>query len=579
MIHKKCFISEERWVFLSTILLFFFFILVHGFYFERYIVFFESLFSGSISGIPLDDFETLAFVGLDIVLAKIYKLFPDIAWFDYSHIALSILTALLYLRAIAQLTIKRGMGFALGLVISLCATALVYFNLVSANFSREVILFSILMLFAFWGWNRLKPLYHYLLVFCAFCIVILTRVEFGFLAAILFGGFVLTQWRYLFAQWRWLVAPLAFFVLIGSYLYYDRNNTNDFAKESDFSQYLISDASYVETFRHFEDPKDSLRYLAAKELWLSDTASLKIEFFRSLQQYKISFSLAYFKKLFPFYFSKATSMLGSFLNDDLPFLILPILLWLYFIVESWIVIGNLKERWAVLTLPLLWVIFLLFVLCYLVRMETTVLHPFLLIATLFLLAVHNSPAPLNKLNISRFLKGLLFITLLLHFVWTNIHLNTFSRQKAKIIVFNQNTAKEADSLANGKYLMLDGYSNLILDHKPGKNFVFKKPKAVLLYDCGQLILGKHFLEYHRKICDCNPLDNVSFYSFLLAHKDELLILSNPQRNDFIKAYLHGMHQLDIDFVKLEGDFHAEKLIDIGLDIHYYTIRNSPTAAK
>ena len=116
-------------VILFTIALYF----IHGFYFERYIVFLESLFSGAISGTPSDDFQTIAYVGLDALFAKIYTLFPHVAWFDYSHIGLAVLTAVLYLWAIAQLTIKRGMGFILGLAVSLCATPLVYFNLVSAK--------------------------------------------------------------------------------------------------------------------------------------------------------------------------------------------------------------------------------------------------------------------------------------------------------------------------------------------------------------------------------------------------------------------------------------------------------------
>ncbi len=571
---KKKYIPKDRRIFLFTMLFFFLLIQIHGYYFERYLVFLETLFSGAISGIPLDDFQTIAYVGLDTMSSKIYKLFPNIAWLDYSTTGIATITAILYLWGIAQLTIKRGMGFILGLIVSLCSALLVYFNLASANSSREAYLFTIMMLFVFWGWNNGKSGLRYLFAFSSFCIIMLIRVEFGFLAVVVFGGFAFLQWRWFIKQWRWFIAPFSFCVLIGSFLYIDRNYSGDFAKESDFSQYLIADADYLEVFSHFEDPKDSLRYLAAKELWLSDTASLKIEFFRSLQQYKVGLSTSYFKNYFPFYFAKATAMLGYFLKENLPFLILPLLLWLYFMAESWLVVGDIKKRWTALTLPLLWILFLLLVLCYLVRMETTVLQPFLLTAILFLLATHNTSLSLIQRSKSRLLKGLLLLCLFFLLFWANSYLNAFIKQKEKILTMCNKASKEADSLAQGKYLMLDGYSTLIFDHKPGKNFVFKKPKKILLYDCGQLILSSQFLNYHSKICQCNPLDNVSFYSFLLAHNDELLLLSNPQRNAFIKGYLRGMHQMDIDFVEVAGDFAAEKLKDYGLEMHYYTIRKS-----
>lgn len=571
---KKYFIPRDRRIFLFTMLFFFLLILIHGFYFERYLVFLETLFSGAITGIPLADFQTIAYVGLIVISAKLYQLFPNVAWLDYSTIGIAMITAVLYLWGIAQLTIKRGMGFVLGLIVTLCATPLVYFNLASANNSREAFLFPMLMLFVFWGWSSAKPCYRYLFTLFIFCIIMLIRVEFGYLAVVVFGGFALLQWRWFIKQWRWFIAPFTFCMLIGSYLYIDRNYSGDFAKESDFSQYLISDATNVEIFNHFEDPKDSLRYLAAKELWLSDTANLKIEFFRSLQQYKVGLSTSYFRDYFPIYFTKGIDMLRFFLNDDLPFLILPLLLWLYFMAESWLVVGDIKKRWAILTIPFLWILFLLLAICYLVRMETTVLQPFLLIATLFLLATHNSTVSAHRINRARFLKVLLLLPLIFLFFWANSHLSSFTKQKEKILTLCQKVSAEADSIARGKYLMLDGYSTLIFDHKPGKNFVFKQPKKILLYDCGQLILGHQYLEYYSEICQCNPLDNASFYSFLLAHKDELLLLSNPQRNAFIKTYLYGMHQMDIDFVKVPGDFEAEKLKDFGIEIHYYTIRNS-----
>lgn len=568
--------NVKWWSFGLAVLVTLGYIVFYGFFFERYIVFLESLFSGAISGIPLFDFQNIAYVGLALVFSKLYQLVPDFYWLDASHILVALVTALLFFFGVAMLAQKRGVGLVAALLLSGNVAALTYFNLVSSNNCREILLFTSMMLLVFWGWQKHKPWWKFVLAWVGMVLIALLRFEFAAFAAVVFCCFAATQPGWLKVQWKWFLAPLAFFVVVGAYLFYDRNYSGDFAKESDFSQYLIADADHLALFESFSDPKDSLRYMAAKELWLSDTANLKIDFFRSLQQYKVGFSVNYFQNYFPFYLKRAIEMLAYFVSDNLAFVLLPLLLLIYFLAQAIWVTADVRQRWPVLLLPFTAIVFLLLLLCYLVRMETTVFQPLMLVSVLYLLATKNqTPPPAQRTQRDARLKvvlaGLLFVNLIV----ANKQLYSFANQRSRLLQNNMAACREADSLAAGKYLLLDGYSNLIYDHRPGNNFVFKQPKNILLYDCGQLILAEPFLSYHASICQCNPLDNMAFYSFLLTNKKDVLLLSNPQRMAFVMGYLRGMHGLPIGYRKMEGGFEAEKLTDFGMELHYYTLTDNP----
>lgn len=563
------------WFFATAITFMLCFVIGYGFFYERYIVFLETLFSGSITGVPLFDFLNIAFVGLDKIFAWLYHQFPNFYWLDASHIAVAFVAILLYLWGIAMLAAKRGLGFWAGALLAANASTLVYFNLVSNNNSREAFFLVSILLFFFWGYNTHKPKWQYLLAIISFVLIALLRVEFALLALIVFGGFVAVQYQWLKQQWKWLIAPVLFLIFMGGYLYVDRNYSSSFAKESDFSQYLIADADNFDVLETFNNKKDSLRYLAAKELWLSDTTNLKIDFFRSLQQYKIGFSLNYFQHYFPKYFENANQLLWQSLIDNLPFLILVLSLLAYFIIESFWAHKNIRQRWKVLLLPFLWQLALLWFLCYTVRMETTVLQPMLLVSVLFLLGTNNKPTqPVLNDSIVLFSKSMLITILAINLLYANYFLYQHCTSRKGQLNISKAVCNEANKLAAGKYLMLDTYSTDILDHRMGYNFVFNLPKNILLYDCGQLILTEPYLSYHAKVCNCNPLDNKAFYSFLLRNKKEVLILSEKSRMDFVTGYLQGMHQMKISYKPLQGNFIAHQLSDYGMNLHYYTLTDS-----
>ena len=551
-----------------------FYILVYGVYFERYIVFLESLFSGSIVGQPLFNFLNIAYIGQSLLFAKLYNAFPSFYWLDFHTIAVGGFTVVAFLWGVAMLAHKRMFGWAAGLLLIANCSTLLHYNLASANSSREAFLLTALLLLIFWGWSSSKPFWKYLLILVGLCWTMLIRYEFALLALILFASFVLVQHKWLRHQWRWFIGPLVLFVAIGSFLYIDRNYSGDFAKESDFSQYLIADADHLKLFESFNDPKDSLRYMAAKELWLSDTANLKIEFFRSLQGYKLGFSINYLQNYFPYYFNRAVEMLQYFLHEYFLFFLLPFALLLYFLIEAYWITGDIRKRWWVLAIPYFMMLMMLFTLSYLVRMETTLLQPAMMLSIMFLLGVGNQPVPVEKQSAARWLKIGLSVFLFVHLIAANNQLYKFVNEREKMLEKNIVVCREADTLAKDKFLVLDGYSNLIYDHRLGNNYVFKQTKNILLYDCGQLILAEPFLSYHAKICQCNPLDNVAFYTFLLNNKQNVLLLSHPQRMAFVIGYMRGMHQMQIGYRKIEGEFKAEQLKDFGLELHYYILTDS-----
>ena len=161
------------------------------------------------------------------------------------------------------------------------------------------------------------------------------------------------------------------------------------------------------------------------------------------------------------------------------------------------------------------------------------------------------------------------------FFFSNCSLFTFYTQRKAMLQRNVSVCHKVDSLAKDKYLVLDGVSNLIFDHRPGSNFVFKQPKNILLYDCGQLILGEPFLSYHRKICDCNPLSNAEFYNFLYRNRKQTIFLSSPERMSFVFGYLRFMHQLPYSYRELPVDFVKANPGNNQTDLHCYELIDKP----
>ncbi len=545
-------------------------LLRHGFYLERYKVFLESLFSGSLVGEPLSDFLNLAFIWLSLGFSRLYTTWPDVPWFDWSAMGLAMLNAVLFVRGLSMLAVKRGLGLWPSALLVLAGAVLISFNFVSCNSSRDAYLLPALMLMVLWGWDARKPLWGYGVALLLFMLGVLVRFEFAALAAVGFGMFVLVQWRWLAQQSRWLALPCAFLLVMAGYLYIDRNYSDDFAKATDFSQYLVSDADFVEMYESFSDPKDSLRYIAATELWLSDTSELKVDFFRSLQQYKIGFSVRYFQEYFPVYMRLGWQMLSDVAATNWPFVALPLILWLYLLLSS-IGTGSMSRgyRWAI-TMPLLGAWLLLFIISYLVRMETTVLQPVMMMAVVHLLAI-SQPWDESNRKPGTADGTLLAVSLAAVLMGGAVNIERFANTRSDMLNANKSVCLEADSLSRGGYLMLDQYSNLILDHRPGHNFTFTGPEHLLLYDCGQLILSEPYLSYHREVCDCNPLDNVEFYHFILRERDKVLILSNDQRMAFVFGYLRGMHGMAISYQEVDGEFAAHELRRFGMGLKYYRV--------
>ncbi len=211
----------------------------------------------------------------------------------------------------------------------------------------------------------------------------------------------------------------------------------------------------------------------------------------------------------------------------------------------------------------------LFFLAYSIKLENRhyVLLSQVFIFSLLIFLVRNKTSTLLP-KWAKYPAYLLLTTLLLIKI---LELNIQRKATLQTLQNIHQAVKETNSIAENKLLILDSYSISLFHGTPYTVRQLDKPKSILYYDFGQMVLLPEYRNYLNKTCKCNALNPIEFYNWLQSQYSNVIFVSCADRVQFLKAYMKIVHQKNINFKKVAGSKSIYKLIGEGQNLAYFQI--------
>lgn len=133
------------------------------------------------------------------------------------------------------------------------------------------------------------------------------------------------------------------------------------------------------------------------------------------------------------------------------------------------------------------------------------------------------------------------------------------------------TEQEINVISKDKKLVLDSYSIALFHGTPYTVRQINKPKSIIYYDFGQMVILPQYNRFLDKSCSCNALNPVAFYNWLQSESANTIFVSSASRLQFIEKYMRIVHHKEIKFKKIEGYHAISKVTGEGQQLAYFKI--------
>lgn len=549
---KKSLIFFGKHFLFAFVMLCLFYILF-GSYYEEYQGYFHAFFSGALSpGTPFDNFYFLGYIGISHIYSFLYQTFPGIQWMSYIHyLQLAISFALI--ASITRVLLDR---LKVNTLITWLIQVLLFYTLYADNilhfvYARTSYIMCAASLLAIIGiFNNTSKIkqhpYLYVILNLFFLYGTLTRVESALSLYTLYFCFAVV-WYLDIKKAILITLPAMVIVIIATAgVFLDIKFSDQFHKqvEPDIeTQFTIRfNAIPVEEMKTY---KDSIKYEAATQMFWGDPDIITPEYLRSLikkneptfnkQQWdRTYYELIYFYEKFEYIF--LTAILLSLVS-------------LVFILYN----KNYTQA-SLLVLYFIGFIILMASNSYFVKMRDRTVSPFLFAysASIFILFL----STLKNIN-TRYIRNASIIILLGLGTAAQAYylkINVDKLNKAKKI--NEQIFNKVKEKCKGETLMVNPPSigNITLAFSPFEIFNFSTFRKFYFYEASVQSIIPPYYNYLNKECNCDVRDFSNFYKYVLSddYPGKVYILSTSDRIGFAKAYLKAIHDLEINYVKVDN---------------------------
>lgn len=144
--------------------------------------------------------------------------------------------------------------------------------------------------------------------------------------------------------------------------------------------------------------------------------------------------------------------------------------------------------------------------------------------------------------------SVLFILVLVHVY----HLKMESNLLKNDFTFQKQQFEKIKTIASNKILLINSscFNSLFLSSKPFQTFDFSPFKKVYITDSYIIPFLPYYKQYLETECSCNIYAYPSFWEYIIIHKNEVVVVSSPERMEAIRQYLLAIYRLQLPLKEL-----------------------------
>lgn len=124
--------------------------------------------------------------------------------------------------------------------------------------------------------------------------------------------------------------------------------------------------------------------------------------------------------------------------------------------------------------------------------------------------------------------------------------------KENLKIYEQ-TTERIKEIARDKYLVLNpsSFDGICLSNIPFHVFDFSAFKKVYITDGFNIPFLPYYRTYLESECHCNISEFPSFWKYLKANKEQVVIISSASRIETIQSYTKEFYNFDLAFLRIE----------------------------
>ena len=515
-----------------------------GFYYVEYESLSDSFYSGSLTeSAPFRSMYYLGSIGLSFLYSLFYQLCPNTEWISWFFYAYLFVAGYVLLYITDNLLPER-----FTLAQRVLVQAAVYFLIVADHnihfiYTRVSYMVSGSALVALVYFFKDRPVRVRWKLFLAlniwFVIGALTRIESTTTVLLLIVCFAFYYLQSIKQVIIVLGFPILFTVCLLILIAYDFKTATDYYMQVEPEiEAQFCERDNIVPLGEMKTARDSAIWKAARTIMWSDPKVLTPQFMRSLirDEGVMYASIKQWKRVW----GDLSQIITRFWYLSLMSLIMAVVL-----VAGSLHKGTRFVLAAFLFAVSFWV--LMAVQNYTVKINDRSFAPLI---SLYLMCYLLALLPLLKLKLSK--KGMFSLSLIM--VLFSVHVYALKAEsnvlEEDLLSYKQNLAV-INKYASNKLLVLNSTScdYIFSANRPLHPFDYSTYKKIYIVDGFNIPFLPYYRSYLEKECKCNMEDFPSFWNYLRTKHDEVMVLSQEERVNVLKEYLHVVHGYDLPLEK------------------------------
>ena len=560
--------------FFVTLFCFVFTYFVFGFYYVEYEALANSFLSGKITpGIPFRAIYFLMHHGTSHLYSLLYEHFPNVEWISWILSFYFFLAGFLGMYIIAELVPKekpKWQRITWMLMVYLLVFADHNIHFIFTRISYITVGTAFLGLIYFFGSiaDIKKRPFLFIGINLLFTLGALCRIESSAALSVLLFVF---SWIYLRSIRQSILLFLYPILFLGCFIiglsYHIKNSTEFYAEVEPEIEVQFVERQNKIPLSEMKTLQDSAKYKIAAEIAWVDPKVISPEFMRSMIQ-KEGFMYTDGRQ-WRRVFGDMVLVIGNNMALSLFTVILGLL----------VVLGaDPKDRYK-------WLLYLLFFWFYLLIQAYTFKindRSFLPNAAMFIFSLLLMSARLFYSKSRSYWHYAACIAIILFTIFQVNYLIKESKILREDLANYQYNTQKIEQTAKGKYLVVNSssFDYIFSSHKPFYPFDYSAFKKIYITEGHVIPYIPYYREYLEGDCKCDVYNFPSFWTYLKSIKEEVIIMSTPQRMDVLKEYMGVMYgyQLNIEPIPMpllkvrKSDYR-----DVYWDLQMYELKADTTA--
>jgi len=407
---------------------------------------------------------------------------------------------------------------------------------------------------------QFKTIALLLVPLCIYLIGFLCRQETALAASIIVGVFIVINTS------QKLKAIIIIFLLLLpglaiTHLSFNSLDDSPFLKQTEGALYYVADGGLNGCMLDSASLKDSMKMEAVASFFINDEEEITVDFIQSMAKKKISCesNIKASERI-----ERIWNVSGNTITQHLQYVLFNFLFLIFVLVHL-----ASKTKEYVLFQVFFWVT--IFVIAYTITMEDrhyihlSQIYTFCNLCFIF----HATRDTFNYQNRFAFLYIAALGGVVLFSFFTELRYASDFRQNSKNMELVE---AEINQIAKNKILLLDKNSKTIFFGAPTQLHKFDKVGTIAYFNMAEMPLFPEYEKFLSSLCNCNPRKVVDFYQAISKMGDKVIIVSADNEMEFLQSYLKIVHNKDMYYNKVPGDFYINRVDYDKGPLFYYTIK-------